>query len=194
MTVSPVDDLALVLCATGELVAGVRPDQWDSATPCTDWNVRELVNHMVIGHRLFSGILRGEVALAPGALDPTNSDVLGNNPAASYRSAAEDLLAAFRRPGVLEKSFRVPAGEVPGIAAVHLRAVEELVHGWDLARATNQTPRFPDETVERQLSFTRKKLPDIPPEKSPFAPSQPIPDNAPPLERLVALLGRQPKS
>ncbi|MER5391508.1 maleylpyruvate isomerase N-terminal domain-containing protein [Saccharopolyspora sp. NPDC002686] len=67
MTASPIDDLALVLTATGELVAGVQRDQWDAATPCTDWNVRELVSHMVIGHRLFNGILRGEVARARSA-------------------------------------------------------------------------------------------------------------------------------
>ncbi|MDA3626919.1 TIGR03086 family metal-binding protein [Saccharopolyspora sp. WRP15-2] len=194
MTASPIDDLALVLTATGELVAGVQRDQWDAATPCTDWNVRELVSHMVIGHRLFNGILRGEVALAPGALDPTNSDVLGNDPAAAYRSAAEGLLAAFRRPGVLDQRFRVPAGDVPGIAAVHLRAVEELVHGWDLARATNQKPRYADEVVERQLDFTKSALPEIPPDRSPFAPPREVPETAPPLEKLAALLGRDPKS
>ncbi len=190
MTAAPIDDLAATLGAVGDLVADVRYDQWNAPTPCPEWNVRELVTHMVIGNHLFTGILRGEAALAPGALDPTASDTLGDDPAATYQNAAENLLAAFRQPGVLEQVFQVPVGAVPGIAAVHLRAVEELVHGWDLAQATGQQPRFPDDTVERELEFTHGKLADVPPDQTPFAPPQPAPDHAPPLDRLAALLGR----
>ncbi|PSK90980.1 uncharacterized protein (TIGR03086 family) [Murinocardiopsis flavida] len=188
---SPIEDLTEVLATVADLVAGVRHDQWRDTTPCPEWEVRDLVNHMVIGHRLFTGILRGEAAAAPGALDPKADDMLGDDPGAAYRGATEELLAAFRRPGVLEQVFRVPAGDVPGVAAVHLRAVEDLVHGWDLARATGRKPRFPDEIVERELEFTRAKLADVPPEQAPFAPPQPVPDHAPPLDRLAALLGRR---
>lgn len=58
---------------------------------------------------------------------------------------------------MLEEVFEVPAGRVPGVAAVHLRIVEELVHGWDLVRAIG---------------------------------ARPVSDDAPPLDWLVALLGR----
>lgn len=187
---APIDDLAVVLGVAGDLIGGIRQDQWSAPTPCPEWDVRELVNHMVIGHRLFAGILRGEAAVAPGALDPKVSGTLGDDPVAAYRDVAEDLLAAFKRPGVLEQVFQVPVGVVPGIAAVHLRAVEDLVHGWDLAQATGQRSRFPDDIVERELEFTRGKLADVPPERTPFAPPRPIRDHAPPLDRLAALLGR----
>ena len=189
---NPIDDLATVLTATAKLVAAVNRDQWSAATPCQEWNVRELVNHMVIGHRLFTGILRGEAAVTPGALDPTSGDTLGDDPTATYQAATEHLLTAFRRPGVLEQVFEVPAGTVPGSAAAHLRAVDELVHGWDLALATGQHPRFPDDIVERELEFTRLALGQLPPGQSPFAPAQPVADAAPPLDRLSALLGRSP--
>ncbi|WP_158882933.1 TIGR03086 family metal-binding protein [Amycolatopsis anabasis] len=189
-TTAPVDGLATVLGATGDLVAAVRHDQWSSPTPCPEWTVRELVNHLVLGNRLFTGILRGEAAVPPGALDPKVRDALGDDPAATYRRAAAELLGAFRQPGVLERVFEVPVGPVPGIAAVHLRAVEELVHGWDLAQATGQQPRFPDDLVEQGLEFTRGKLADVPPDRSPFAPPRPVPGHASPLDRLAALLGR----
>lgn len=188
---APLDDLATTLDATAGLIAAVPPGQWHARTPCPEWDVRELVNHMVIGHRLFTGILRGEAAVAPGALDPKAGDALGDDPAAAYRDVAGDLLTEFRRPGVLERMFEVPAGTVPGIAAVHLRAVEELVHGWDLARATGRRTRYPGELVARQLEFTRGALADLPPERSPFAPPQPAGEHAPPLDRLAALLGRR---
>lgn len=190
MTAPPISALAAVLDAAGDLVAAVRPEQWSGPTPCPEWNVRELVNHMVIGNRLFTGILRGEAAVPPDALDPKTNDALGDDPAAAYRGAAEDLLAAFRQPGVLEQLFQVPVGTVPGIATAQLRTVEELVHGWDLARATGQQPQFPDEIVERSLEFTRGKLADVPPDRTPFGQPQPVPDHAPPIDRLVALLGR----
>ncbi|WP_406638777.1 TIGR03086 family metal-binding protein [Amycolatopsis sp. WGS_07] len=184
---NPVDDLAAVLDSTSALVAGVS--HWDAPTPCPEWTVRELVNHLVLGHRLFTGVLRGE---AGGSLDPRTADALGDDPVAAYREAVVRLLAAFRQPGVLERVVEVPAGRVPGIAAVHLRIVEELVHGWDLARATGQEPSFADDVAEREIGFSAAKLGDLPPERSPFAPPVPVAEDAPPLDRLVALLGRSP--
>lgn len=189
---TPIDDLASVLDAVAGLVTGVRDEQWHDTTPCTEWDVRDLVNHMLKGHRLFTGILRGEAAVTPGALDPkAGPDLLGDDPAVTYRRAADDLLAEFRRPGALDRVVEVPVGPVPGVAALHLRVVDELVHGWDLARATGQRPRFRDELVERELEFTRAKLADVPPGHAPFAPPRPIAGDAPPLDRLAALLGRE---
>lgn len=187
---SPIDDLGTVLDAVGDLVAAVRQDQWSAPTPCSEWTVRELVNHMVIGDRLAAGILRGEATVARGALDPKTNDALGDDPVAAHRSAAAAMLAAFRLPGVLERPFEFPVGVLPGIAAVHLRTTEALVHGWDLAQATGRQPRFPDDTVERELEFTRAQLPAATSGRTPFAPPQPSPDNAPPITRLAALLGR----
>ncbi|MET9263095.1 TIGR03086 family metal-binding protein [Amycolatopsis sp. NPDC004079] len=184
---NPVDDLATVLESTSELVAGVS--RWDAPTPCPEWTVRELVNHLVLGHRLFTAVLRGE---AGGSLDPRTSDALGDDPVAAYRDAVAGLLAAFRQPGVLERTFEVPAGTVPGIAALRLRIVEELVHGWDLARATGQEPKFEDALVEREIAFSAARLADLPAERSPFAAPVPVAEDAPPLDRLVGLLGRSP--
>lgn len=187
---SPVDDLATVLSTAASLVTAITPEQWAASTPCPAWNVRDLVNHMVLGHRLFTGILHGDAVVTPQALDPTTGDVLGDDPAGTYRTATERLLTAFQQPGALERIFQVPVGAVPGIAAAHLRIVEELVHGWDLARATSQVARFPDDVVQRALDFTRVKLTDVPPGQTPFAAPQPAADDAAPLDQLAALLGR----
>lgn len=189
---APLDDLAASLRAVGDLIADVPRDQWSAPTPCAAWNVRELVDHMVLGHRLFSGILRREAAVEPGALDPESADVLGGDPAGAYRAAVADLLGAFRQPGVLEQVWQVPAGAVPGSAAVHLRAVEDLVHGWDLSRATGLELRVPDELVEPEVEFARSKLADVPPDRSPFAAPESVPATAPALDRLAGVLGRAP--
>ncbi|CND64814.1 TIGR03086 family protein [Mycobacterium tuberculosis] len=191
MTSSPVGDLDSLLAVAGDLVAGVRPDQWDDPTPCTEWNVRELVNHVVIGDRLFTTILRGEAPPPPSARDPKSNDVLGGDAAGVQREGAGELISALSRPGVLDQMFEIPMGSVPGVAAAHMRSTEAIVHGWDLAQATGQEPRFPDDIVQRILEFTRVKLADVPPDRSPFGPPQPAPADAPPIIELVALLGRR---
>lgn len=190
MADAPVTQLAQALSITGGLVAGVGDGQWGAPTPCTGWTVRDLVNHLVVGHRAFAMLLRGEPLAEVRKL--SGGDQLGADAVAAYRESAADLLAAFGQPGVMERTVTVPIGEVPGLVALHLRLVEALVHGWDLARATDQPVTFPPGLAEQELDFTIAKLADVPPGHSPFAPPQPAPGNAPTLDRLAAHLGRPP--
>jgi uncharacterized protein (TIGR03086 family) len=194
MAADPVAPLSTALDATGELVAGVRADQWQLPTPCSDWTVRQLVNHVVGGQRLFTRVLHGEPLPDPSQLGRRGGqDQLGDDPSAAYRESAEAMLAAFRAPGVLQQTHTIPAGTLPGPAVVHLRTVETLVHGWDLARATGQAPPFPDALAEAELGFSRDLLGRLPEGRQPFAPSRPVADGAPAIDRLAALLGRDPQ-
>jgi uncharacterized protein (TIGR03086 family) len=186
----PAGGLAQALDATGQLVAGVRDEQWLDPTPCPDWNVGDLVGHIVGGNRMFAGILRGERPGAPGTGPPAGSGQPGRDLAGDYREAASELLAAFSRPGVLEEMFTVPFGTVPGSVALHLRISELLVHGWDLARATGQPARFPDALAEQELEFSRRALAEVPVGRSPFGAPQPAPADAPLIDQLAACLGR----
>jgi len=185
--------LASALDGTGQLVAAVSEEQWDLPTPCTDWTVRQLVNHLVGGDRLTTLVLRG-AALSP--LDQLGSrgsvDQLGDDPATAYRTSADELLAALRAPDVLDRAHTLPVGTLPGPAVVHVRTVETLVHGWDLARATGRPPPWADELVEQELEFSRDLLRRLPEGRQPFAPSQPVDGDAPAIDRLAALLGRAP--
>lgn len=187
---SPLDDLTAVLDAVGVVVATVGADQWSEPTPCPQWNVRELVNHLVMGNRLFAGIARGAAVVSADALDPKATDTLGVDPAAAYANAATELVTVFARPGSLETVMTVPFGTVPGLVAVRLRITEALVHGWDLTQATGQQPRFPEDVTVRNLEFARAALTDVPAGRSPFAAPRPVPGDAPALVRLTALLGR----
>ena len=181
---SPIGRLAAAVPVTGNLVDAVGPDQWALPTPCPDWTVHDLVNHLVFGHRRFAAALAGGNPPAPG------EDLLGNDPGAAYRASAEAMLAAFRADGALERPVTVPAGTLPGAVACELRVVEALVHGWDLARATGRPLEFPPDLVEPSIAFSRAQLGRIPADRRPFGPPQPVADDAPPLDRLAALLGR----
>ena len=191
MITTPTDALAHSLDLTSDLVAGVRPAQWRNSTPCTEWTVRELVNHLASGHQMFAGLLRG--APAPSLVEQQRRqgvDQLGDDPVTAYRDAAGALLEAFAQPGVLERTVTLPIGPLPGRAALQLRITETLAHGWDLAQGTDQTVDFPDSLAEPALAFTRQALTELPAERRPFAPPQPVAAGAPAIDRLVALLGR----
>ena len=196
MTTDPVDQLCVAIDATGQLISAVRDDQWSGPTPCPEWTVRDLVGHMVTSNYAFVRILGGTAPEAPSSTAPEapGGAADSHRPDAglvdAYRDSAAALVGAFRQPGVLDRVHAVPIGPVPGIAALHLRITEVLVHGWDLARATGQDPVFPEDLAEQELAFSRSKLGDIPPGRTPFAPPQPVPGDAPAIDRLAALLGR----
>ena len=173
MTPATTEQLADALERTGRLIAGIRPDQWNLPTPCTEWDVRALVDHLVNGNTVYARALGAEIA-----------------PTSEYDPSAAAVLHAFRQPDAMSRVVQVPFGRVPGAVALHLRLTELLVHGWDVARATGQQTDFPEALAEQELEFSRGALGSIPPDRSPFAPSRPAADTAPALDRLVACLGR----
>jgi uncharacterized protein (TIGR03086 family) len=196
MTTDPVDQLRVAIDATGLLISAVRDDQWAAPTPCPEWTVRDLVGHMVTSNYAFVRILGGTAPEPPARTVPEAPGGAADSPQQdaglvdAYRDSAAALVGAFRQPGVLDRVHAVPIGPLPGIAALHLRITEVLVHGWDLARATGQDAVFPEDLAEQELAFSRSKLGDIPAGRTPFAPPQPVPGDAPAIDRLVALLGR----
>ena len=108
----------------------------------------------------------------------------------AYRASVGPLVEAFALPGALRQMVTVPFSTVAGIVALHLRMTEALVHGWDLARAAGQSVGFPADLAEQELAFSRDKLSDVAPGRSPFAPAEPVADDAQTIDRLAALLGR----
>lgn len=189
MTETLVEQLAHALQDTGRLVAGVSAEQWDSGTPCEDWTVRQLVDHLVSGNRQLAAALEGA--------DPPAADLdfvpSGEGAELAYRDSCHALLDVLRQPRALADLVSVPVGRVPVTVAVHLRVVEALVHGWDLAQATGQSPSGDARLAEQELAFTREALRMVPPDRTPFAPAQPVPDSAPAIDRLAACLGRRPR-
>ncbi len=78
------------------------------------------------------------------------------------------------------------------MVALHLRLVEALVHGWDLATATGQVvPRYDEALLDQELAFTEAQLSNLPPGRRPFGPPQPVANDAPAIDRLAARLGRE---
>ena len=179
-------DLDRSLATAEAVVAGIKDDQWAAPTPCPELDVRGVLNHLVRGNLLFAAIIRGEPRPEPG------TDHLGDDPLAAFQQAAARLREAFGTPGALEEIYTAPFGTGPGAVLAHVRVVEVLTHGWDLARATGQPADFPDDVAERALAGTRRALTERPQGPgAPFAAAVPVPQGAPAVDRLAGFLGRQ---
>jgi uncharacterized protein (TIGR03086 family) len=179
-----VDQLSRALSAVGDLIAGVREEQWSAPTPCTDWTVRELVNHLVGMNLVFASLLGDEAPPERGA------ERIGDDPLGAYRESGSLLTAAFDRPGVLGRIYQGPLGAATGADRLQIRLYDLLAHGWDLARATGQPGELPNDLAEQALAFARVQL-ATQPRRGRFDPAQGISDDAPAIDRLAAFLGRR---
>lgn len=183
MTAAALDLLDRSLGAVGELIASIRPDQWSAGTPCDDWAVRDVVLHLAGMNRLFAAMLSDSPP-------PQRESVSDDDLASAYRSSSQGLLAAFGRPGALERTYESPMGSATGLDRLSIRLYDLLAHGWDLARATGQAADFPDDAVEHALAFARQQV-DGTGAPGRFAPAQPVAPDAPLVDRLAAHLGRR---
>ena len=179
-----VGDLDRAFDAVGALIQKVRPDQWSAPTPCTDWTVRRLVDHLIGMNRVFTALLADEPMPPRPAADHFESDPLG-----TFRETAAALQAEFASPGVLDREYLGPLGSATGADRLQFRLYDLLAHGWDLAQATRQPADLPDDVAEHSLAFVRTQLSE---ESRPgrFAAPKEIDEHAPAIERLVAFLGR----
>ena len=79
---------------------------------------------------------------------------------------------------------------MPAPAITHLRTIEALTHGWDVARGAGTRLAIDDAVADRAVAHSLVLMERLPPDRTPFGPSQPVPDDAPAIDRLAGLLGR----
>lgn len=180
---------ARALEQTGLIIGKVRPTQLSDPTPCTEFDVRSRLSHMVGGQ---TGLHVGE---GGNALDvPARADdVPDDGWPDAFRRASARARAAWTDDARLDELVSVPWGKVPGRGALTGYVQEVLMHGWDLAAATGQETELDPELAEFALAFARQVLPDQPRGgEVPFAAVVPAPEGAGPYARLAAWLGRTP--
>ena len=177
-----VDSLELTFQHAQGVIAAVRPDQYDDTTPCAEWTVRDLLDHMI-------GVVAGLGAAAAGS--PPRPFVLSSDPAAQFEHAATWALAAWRAPGVLDRVVDGGPGPMPGRVLAGINLLDTATHTWDLATATGQPATLPDEVAFAALEASQATISqEIRPGR--FAPEVPALSGAAPTEQLVAFLGRAP--
>jgi len=148
----------------------------DGPTPCDEWDVRRLLNHMLDTQRYFLSNAHGEDAPPPS---PTPPQLLSGDPLRDFTRSRADMLAAFGEAGVIEKT-----GPSLGIAFS-----DQLLHGWDLAEATGQDSAMPAGLAEAAYNMIHGRFTDEQ-RKGVFKPAIAVADDASPQERLLAYTGR----
>jgi uncharacterized protein (TIGR03086 family) len=161
------------------VLVGVPTGKLDTATPCAEWTVRDIVGHVVAGNY--------RMADTVPPLLPSEASRLVQVYVESAWSAHE----AFSVPGGLEREYPFACGALRGLVAAQFRTRDVLTHAWDVAKAIEQPVDFDPELAAHVLSVTMGTIPKK--DRGPgrlFADQQPCPTGSPPADQLAAYLGR----
>ena len=168
------------------LVQAIDASQWAAPTPCSDWNVRDLLNHVAGEHLWVPHLLRGETIAQVGSR--YDGDVLGADPIATWSAAAEVSAKEFGAASddqVVHLSF----GETPLSEYADQMLTDLVIHGWDLARGIGAPPRADEAAVAHVSAY----LADHVEEWRGYGFKDAVSGSFDsPLDRLIALSGRQP--
>ncbi|GAA3140759.1 TIGR03086 family metal-binding protein [Streptomyces rectiviolaceus] len=175
------------------VLRAARDDDWERPSPCAGWTLRDLVAHMTAQHHGFAAAARGAGADRTYWIEP----LPGPDPFKLYDESVRHVLAAFAEEGVVERGFTLPeiGGTFPGRIAVGFHFLDYVVHSWDVATTVGVGLDLPGPVVEAALDIARR-VPKDPERRGPgaaFAPVRPTPQDASPLQEMLALLGRSPK-
>jgi uncharacterized protein (TIGR03086 family) len=180
------------------VVGGVRDDQLAGPTPCPDWSVADLVDHIAGLTVAFTAAAR-KTELPHGSGAPrVDGSRLGEGWRERIGADLAVLAEAWTDPAAYEGATMAGPVEMPGGAAGLVALDEVVVHAWDLARATGQ-PYDPDPAAVEAV--TRFVASFEPPEGGAadgdsgdglFGPPVTVAEDAHPLDRLVGLTGRDP--
>jgi uncharacterized protein (TIGR03086 family) len=161
------------------VLAGVSAVQLDGPTPCSEWTVRELIDHVVAGNLRVAG------RESPGPIDPATMLEL-------VRESAVAAESAFAAPDGISRTYEMGIGNVPGTMVLSLRTGDVFTHAWDLARATGQPSELDPELAQRILELiTPLMQPGFRGEGRPFGAEQPCGESESATLRLAAFTGRR---
>lgn len=175
------------LDATRRIVAAVGEEQWGDPTPCGEWDVRGLVNHIVTGNYWAGELASGKTIADVG--DRLDGDVLGSDPLHVYDKSADIAAEAFSGPGAMEAPCAVSYGPVPGSVYAGHRFIDVLIHGWDVAAATGQSTSLDPELVTACIEILEPQF-DALKASGEFGAAIKPPSGANPETKLLAMLGR----
>ncbi len=176
-----------------ETLRGVKSDQMNNATPCSDWNVQALINHVIKVQGFAQGVLTENITVNP-------MDVAGPLPPEGVLEALDKgvarTLEVIKAPGALEKELNTPFGPMAGAHFMFNPFTDLLIHQWDLAKGTGQSTTLDSGLVGACFgglspvidNFRGEVMPDV----HVFGPNVAVPDSASAQDKLIGLTGRNP--
>jgi uncharacterized protein (TIGR03086 family) len=169
----------------------IRPDQWNQPTPCADWDVRTLVNH-IVNEQLWSVPLFAGATIAEVG-DRFDGDLLGDDPIAVATQAGEDAKAAVSETGAMERTVHLSFGDTPAEEYVRQLFADHLVHGWDLAVSIDDDRTIDPDAVRECLAWYADRE-ELYRASGAVGPAVDVSADASPQDRLIAAFGRDPRA
>jgi uncharacterized protein (TIGR03086 family) len=171
-------------CATA--IGGVSGDDLGKPTPCSEFDVAGLLRHVLGGMTMLKTAATGGKAEMPSE-DP----LTGGEPAALYDAARTELLQVLKEPGVFDKTWSMPFGDMPGKMMAGIAFMEHLTHAWDVKKATGQPTDLPEDLVSECLELVKPmdamlRMPGV------CGPAVEVGSDASLTDQLVGFMGRQP--
>jgi uncharacterized protein (TIGR03086 family) len=185
-----VETFERVLDRTNEVVDKVEPEQLGNPTPCTEWDVRAVINHITGGATMFAECVEQGSVPDSRLGELMGGDNLGDDFKRKYRAASDRARATFATPGALDKIVKLPFGEMPAGVALNIAIMDVMTHAADIAKATGQTIDD-EEILTIALDVGHELITDAFRTPGVFGAEQPSDPNASAADRLLAFAGRK---
>lgn len=193
-TPNPVMLLEQATARVKAVMAGVQQSQLAHPTPCSQWDVRALINHMIGVLEFTAGCIIGSPPdIQPAAAESSqiNEREVGNL-ANAYGRALSHLLELAAKPGALDNVAATPFGEMPANRIFMGTVLDQLIHCWDLAKATGQDTTLDADLVAFAFPVLQSGFADLGRQAGFIGPEITVADDAGLQDRLLAYMGRQP--
>ncbi len=183
-------DLTPACKRTADVLMNVTDEQLSGLTPCQKLSLRDLVSHVGGLALAFTAAARkefGELTDTP----PVEGVPLDDDWRTAYPARLAELAAAWREPTAWEGMSRTGGVDFPGEVAGIVALTEVVIHGWDVAAATGQEYEIDPGALDGVLPHVTAIAAEGPVEGL-FGPAVAVADDAPALDRVVAMSGRDP--
>jgi uncharacterized protein (TIGR03086 family) len=164
----------------------IGSDQWPAATPCTQWDVRALVNHVTGEYLWLPELMAGKTVAEVGSR--FDGDVLGDDPLGVLTDSFESAQAAANSPDALTGTVHLSFGDVKGAEYLEQMAIDSVLHAWDLARAIGADEALDPELVDFAYAFLQRHAEEWRSGGALGPAKEPVDDSA--QARMLALSGR----
>jgi uncharacterized protein (TIGR03086 family) len=181
-----------VLDETQRVVDGIEPSQLVRPTPCSDWDVRAVLNHVTGGADMFATCVNDGSITDDRLMQLVGGDNLGDDYKGSFKSAASRAITAFEQPDVADRMVTLPFGQMPAGVALRIAIFDVSVHTLDLARGSGQDIEIDPDVLAIALEVGKEMIgPDLR-GSGLFDAEVSVPDDAPLADKVLAFAGRQP--
>lgn len=173
------------------IIGNIKSGQLDAPTPCADYDVAKLLNHLLFWGPSLAAAARKET-VAPPTESETGTDLVGADWRDAVPALIESTVAAWSRPEAWEGMTRMGGpDETPAALIGGMVVVELVVHGWDLARATGQHHDWDDDLVAFVHAEVGKTA-EFGRELGAYGPRVDVPESSSTFDRMLGLTGRDP--